>query len=156
GGRPSFLVAGPIVSFLRSLSKHLNWALATGVILGISLPGLAQSLREWLSALVYVLTLASFLKIDTPILVRSWRRPLLPCLLVVWCLIISPIAIGCVLLVLSVPTGLAQALIVWAASPPMTAAIVFSILLRLDVSLTVGVSLIGMLVVPMTGPPLSL
>jgi BASS family bile acid:Na+ symporter len=53
---------------------------------------------------------------------------------------------------LHVPVQLAQALIVWAASPSMTAAIVFASLLGLDVSLATSISTLSIIVVPLTGP----
>lgn len=141
---------------LAWVGQHATAALAIGVVLGLMVPGSSDLLPPFLPALVFAFTAASFLKVDLAPFQRMVRRPVLPCILVVWILVISPLVAALALIQLPVSRDLLLALIVWAVSPPMTAAIVFAAILRLDVSLATGVCLAGMLVVSFTGPLLSL
>jgi bile acid:Na+ symporter, BASS family len=143
------------VKGLAWLGRHATEALIAGVFIGLILPDLAAALQGWLSPLVFVFTAASFLKVDAGTVARAvWRQPLLPSLLVAWALVAVPIVTAGAIHLFHVPAGLAQALIVWAASPSMTAAIVFAALLGLDVALAIAISTISIVVVPLTGPPL--
>lgn len=145
------------MKMLAWLGRHATEALIAGAFIGLLLPDLAVVLQGWLSPLVFVFTAASFLKADVIAVARAaWRQPLLPSLLLLWSLVAVPIIAAGAIHLFHVPTGLAQALIVWAASPSMTAAIVFAALLGLDVALATTLSIIGMFVVPLTGPPLAM
>lgn len=141
---------------LAWVGRHATAALAIGVVLGLIVPGSSDLLPPFLPALIFAFTTASFLKVDLAPFRRMVRRPALPFFLMAWVLVISPLAVGLTLIQLPLNRDLLLALIVWAVSPPMTAAIVFSAILRLDVSLAAGGCLAGMLIVPFTGPLLSL
>jgi predicted Na+-dependent transporter len=143
------------VKGLAWLGRHATEALIAGIFAGLMLPDLAAALKGWLSPLVFVFTAASFLKVDAAAVARAaWRQPLLPSLLLVWSLVAVPMVTAAAIYLFHVPMGLAQALIVWAASPSMTAAIVFAALLGLDVALAIAIATISMILVPLTGPPL--
>jgi hypothetical protein len=143
------------VKGLAWLGRHATEALIAGIFIGLMLPDLAAALKGWLSPLVFVFTAASFLKVDAGAVARAaWRQPLLPSLLLLWSLVAVPIATAAAIYLFHVPMGLAQALIVWAASPSMTAAIVFAALLGLDVALAIAIATISIILVPLTGPPL--
>jgi BASS family bile acid:Na+ symporter len=145
------------VRMLAWLGRHATEALIGGVFIGLILPDLAIILQGWLSPLVFVFTAATFLKVDVIAVARAaWRQPLLPSLLLVWSLVAVPIVVAGAIHLFRVPLGLAQALIVWAASPSMTAAIVFAAVLGLDVALAVTLSTLSMVVVPLTGPRLTM
>ncbi len=138
---------------LAWLGRHATEALVAGVIIGLILPHLAAVLQGWLSPLVFVFTAAAFLKADIQqVALAVWRRPLLPALLLVWLLVAVPLAAAGIIHCLHVPVQLAQALIVWAASPSMTAAIVFAALLGLDVALATSLATLSIIAVPLTGP----
>jgi BASS family bile acid:Na+ symporter len=145
------------VKALAWLGRHATEALVAGVLVGLMLPDLAAALKAWLSPLVFVFTAASFLKVDAGAVARAaWRQPLLPSLLLLWSLVAVPVATAAAIYLFQVPMGLAQALIVWAASPSMTAAIVFAALLGLDVALAIAIASISIILVPLTGPPLAM
>jgi BASS family bile acid:Na+ symporter len=145
------------VRMLAWLGRHATEALIGGVFIGLILPDLANVLQGWLSPLVFVFTAATFLKVDVIAVARAaWRQPLLPSLLLIWSLVAVPIVVAGAIHLFRVPSGLAQALIVWAASPSMTAAIVFAAVLGLDVALAVTLSTLSMVVVPLTGPRLTM
>jgi len=144
------------MNILAWLGQRATAALAVGGVAGFAVPSAAEFLRGFLPLLVFVFTAVSFLKVDPAAIAGSWQRSLLVALLLVWCLIASPLLVSLAFVILPLPEDLEQVAIIWAASPPMTAAIVFTIFLRLDVSLAVSGSLIATLVVPVTGPPLCL
>jgi BASS family bile acid:Na+ symporter len=138
---------------LAWLGRHATEALVAGVFIGLILPHLAAVLQGWLSPLVFAFTAAAFLKADVQLVALAvWRRPLLPALLLIWLLVAVPVATAVIIHCLHVPVQLAQALIVWSASPSMTAAIVFAALLGLDVTLATSLSTLSIIAVPLTGP----
>jgi BASS family bile acid:Na+ symporter len=145
------------VRLLAWLGRHATEALIAGVFIGLILPDVAVVLQGWLAPLVFVFTAATFLKADPIAVARAaWQRPLLPSLLLVWSLVAVPIITAGAIRIFQVPAGLGQALIVWAASPSMTAAIVFAALLDLDVALAVILSTLSIVIVPLTGPRLTM
>ncbi len=144
------------MNVLAWLGQRATAALAVGAVLGLILPGPADFFLDLLPLLVFTFTVVCFLKVETADIVQAWRRPLLPLLLSLWCLGISPVVLALVIRLFSVPDYLAQAIVLWAASPPMIAAAVFAMLLRLDGALAMGVTIVCMLIMPMTAPPLAL
>lgn len=143
--------------FLLSwLGRRATAALAGGALLGLALPWLADVFRSALPQIVFVFIVASFLNIDGSTMRQAWRVPLVPCAVLAWCMIGLPIVLAAALNLIPMEAGLRQALLIWGVSPPMTAAIVFAILLRLDVSLATGVALTSVIVVPFTAPVLVL
>jgi hypothetical protein len=144
------------MKILAWLGRHATAALALGAFVGLIIPPLAELLRGILPVLVFLFTAISLLKIDRGTFAPVWKNPVLPSLVIGWCLIGVPLFVGVVLRVLTLPKGLAQAIVIWAASPPMTAAIVFAVFLSLDISLATGVALISIFIVPLTGPVLCL
>jgi predicted Na+-dependent transporter len=134
------------------LGRYATAALLGGVALGLAFPQLAGWLNGALAEIVFVFVVVSFLKVDGDTLAYSWRAPLLPAILLVWCLIGLPLIVAGSARALSLSPDFSQALIVWAASPPMTSAIVFAMLLRLDLPLAVAGSIISLFIVPFTGP----
>ncbi|MBR1217827.1 hypothetical protein JQ557_07495 [Bradyrhizobium sp. U87765 SZCCT0131] len=141
---------------LAWLGRHATAALALGVFVGLLIPPLAELLRGGLTVLVFLFTAVSLLKIDGATFAPVRSRPGLPCAIIVWCLVVVPLLAGGALRLLALPEGLSQAIVIWASSPPMTAAIVFAVLLGLDVPLATGVALISIFVVPLIGPALCL
>ena len=138
---------------LAWLGRHATEALVAGVFIGLIFPHLAAVLQGWLSPLVLVFTAAAFLKADIQLVALAvWRRPLLPALLLIWLLVAVPVATAAIIHSLHVPVQLTQALIIWAASPSMTAAIVFAALLGLDVTLATSLATLSIIAVPLTGP----
>lgn len=143
---------------LAWLGSRSTGMLAIGAALGLLLPGLAEALHRFLPILVFLFTATSFVKVEGTTFAESWRQPLIPCLLIFWVLLACPVIFALLieLTPLAIPTELKRAILVWAASPPMTAAIIFAIFLGLHLPLAVGVAIIGTLVLPATGPAICL
>ncbi len=137
---------------LAWLGRRATAALAGGALLGLALPWLASLFRAMLAEIVFVFIVASFLKVDWRTVSQVWQTPALPLRGLAWSVIGLPIVLAAVLSIIPLAEGMSQSLIIWGVSPPMTAAIVFAMLLRLDTALAVGVAMTGMLVVPFTAP----
>src|SRR5262247_2892298 len=124
------------MNILAWLGQRATAALAVGGVAGFAVPSAAEFLRGFLP--LFVFTAVSFLKVDPAAIAGSWQRSLLVALLLVWCLIASPLLVSLAFVILPLPEDLEQVAIIRAASPPLAAAIVFTIFLRLDVSLAVS------------------
>lgn len=140
---------------LAWIGQRATAALAIGGVLGFIIPGMQTIAQGALPVLIFIFTVSSFLKVDLETAARAWKRPVALALLLGWCLVASPVVIGVLLSWTDLPDALKQAVIIWAVSPPMAAAIVFAMFLRLDVALAVAASLAGMVLLPLTGSPMS-
>src|SRR5215469_18803709 len=108
-----------ISRFFAFFHRHGTASLASGLFVGLALQPLAQAIWPLLPALVFLLTAATLLRIDWPQVIAHARHPLRIGLLVVWALVVSPVLMAAIVRILGVPTGLAQSLVLWAASPPL-------------------------------------
>jgi predicted Na+-dependent transporter len=145
--------------FLRPfafLGRHGTWLLAGGLFIGLAMPALAALLRPMLAGFVFLLTTATFLSIDWQELARHARRPGLLALILAWTLLVSPIITALAARVTGLPAPLAQALVLWAASPPLISVPAIALLLGLDGALALLVMVAGTFLMPFTLPPLVL
>jgi len=145
--------------FLRPfafLGRHGTWLLAGGLFIGLLLPALAALLRPMLAGFIFVLTTAPFLSIDWQGLARHARRPGLLALILAWTLLVSPVITALAARVAGLPAPLAQALVLWAASPPLISVPAIALLLGLDGALALLVMVAGTFLMPFTLPPLVL
>jgi len=141
---------------LAWLGHRAITALAAGAIAGLLLPQFAGYLRRILPELIFLFTALSFLTADWSSIVPPRGHRSLPCALIIWCNIVVPLIVGLALLVPILPNGLSQAIVLWTLSPPMTAAIIFAMILRLETSLTISVTTISIVIAPILGPTLYL
>src|SRR5258708_20806113 len=109
-----------------------------------------------LAGLIFVLTTAPFLSIDWQGLARHARRPGLLALILAWTLLVSPVSTALAARVAGLPAPLAQALVLWAASPPLISVPAIALLLGLDGALALLVMVAGTFLMPFTLPPLVL
>jgi bile acid:Na+ symporter, BASS family len=138
------------------LGRHGTWFLAGGLFIGLFLPPLAALLRPLLSGFIFLLTAATFLSIDWRELARHARRPVLLALILIAILLASPIVTALAVRALELPVPLAQALVLWAASPPLISVPAIALLLGLDGALALLVMVAGTFLMPFTLPPLVL
>jgi BASS family bile acid:Na+ symporter len=95
----------------------------------------------------------SLVRIKTTQLVHStkqWETLLLLCL---WLLIICPIIVWLVLSIIDIPEPIAMAAMITAAAPPVTACAAIALFLKLDAAIAVVVTVVTMLFIPLTLPP---
>lgn len=142
--------------FLAFFDRHGTTLLASGLFVGLALQPVAHAIWPLLPTLVFLLTSATMLRIDWPQVIAHGRRPLRIVLLVLWVLVISPVLMAAVTTLLRLPTGLAQSLVLWAASPPLMSLPAIALLLGLDGALALLVMVTATFLMPLTLPPLLL
>jgi bile acid:Na+ symporter, BASS family len=145
-----------ISRFLAFFDRHGTTLLASGLFVGLALQPVAHAIWPLLPTLVFLLTAATMLRIDWPQVIAHGRRPLRIGLLVLWALVISPVLMAAVTRLLRMPTGLAQSLVLWAASPPLMSLPAIALLLGLDGALALLVMVTATFLMPLTLPPLLL
>jgi predicted Na+-dependent transporter len=94
--------------------------------------------------------------LDWAALAGHLRRPLPTFLLVAWLLVASPTLMALATRLAGLPIGLADAMLLWAASPPLIAAPALAALLGLDSALALVATVIATFAMLLTLPPLAL
>ena len=138
------------------LGRHGKAILAAGVFLGLAVPPLAQLLRPLLTPSVVLLLALTLLRMDWTVLSAHLKRPLRVFLLIAWLLIASPALMAAATSLAGLPAGLAEAMLLWAASPPLIAAPAIAVLLGLEGGLAIVGTVLATFVMPLTLPPLAL
>lgn len=138
------------------LLKHAPLILAAGVFAGLLLPATATALRPLLAPSVWGLLVLAMLRIDWPQVVRCGRRGGRITLIVVWLLVISPVAVAAVLAITSVSTGMVTAMVLMAAAPPIMSAPAMALLIGLDPALMLVVMIGATFTVPLVLPVIAL
>ncbi len=141
---------------LAALGRHGPALLVLGILIGLALPGLAALLHPLLAALVFCLAVATMIRIDWPEVAAHIAKPWRLALVLGWGLVASPMIGAALVMRLGLPEGLAQAIVIWSASPAMISAPALAFLLGLDASLALIVMVGGALLMPLTLPPLAL
>lgn len=122
---------------LTLIGRNAPPFLAVGVFAGIALPDLADFLRPALGPLVALLLGVSLLRLDWSALAANASRPATAGLATAWQLLLSPVLVwGCTLLV-GLPSGLTQALVLNGAAPSLVASVTIAQLVGLDAPLAV-------------------
>lgn len=122
---------------LALIGRNAPPFLAVGVFAGIVLPDLADFLRPALGPLVALLLGVSLLRLDWSALAAYAGRPASAGIATAWQLLLSPVlAWGCALLV-GLPAGLTQALVLNGAAPSLVASVTIAQLVGLDAPLAV-------------------
>jgi BASS family bile acid:Na+ symporter len=139
-----------LISALQALSRHAATVLAVGVFVGLVLPDLAGWMRPLLPPAVAGLLFLALLRIDWQELSRHLSRPLIGALLCAWFLIATPVLMWAAVVIFAVEKGLATALILAAACPPIVSGPAMALLLRLDAPLMLVSVVSASLLVPFT------
>jgi BASS family bile acid:Na+ symporter len=124
--------------------------LAVGVFAGLALPELAALLRPLLPPSVAGLLYLALLRIDWEELARHVSRPIVGSLLCAWLLLAIPVLVWLAVQVSGVESGLATALILAAACPPIVSGPAMALLLRLDAPLMLVSVVSASLLAPFT------
>jgi BASS family bile acid:Na+ symporter len=141
---------------LAFLGGHGPKVLFLGVFLGLALPDLAAVARPLVGPAVAFLTLLTLLRVEWSQMAAYLRRPGLTATLLVWLLLVSPVAMWGVLHLVPAPAALETALVLMAAAPPILGVTAVAMLLGLDGALALLMGLIAILLAPLTIPPISL
>lgn len=138
------------------LGRNGKTMLAAGVFLGLAVPPLAQLFRPLLTPSVVLLLALTLLRMDWTLISTSLRRPSPTVLLVAWLLAVSPALMALATGIAGLPVGLAEAMLLWAASPPLIAAPAIAVLLGLEGGLAIVGTVLATFVMPLSLPPLAL
>lgn len=148
------------MNVLAWIGKRATVLLALGVFLGLGLPDLATLARPLLVPAIVVMLVFSLLRLDPGAVLAAARSPgrVLP--VVAFVLLVSP-AIGVVAVQwagveATFGAGVATAVVVWTASPPLVSVTALAAILGLDGALALMAMTLGGLIMPLTLPPLLL
>ncbi len=142
--------------FLEFLARHATLFLAVGVLGGLALPDLASLLRPYLGPIVVLNLTTALIRLNFSEVAAFSKRPLLILTVIVFALIVSPLLMMVVVSPGYLPIGLAVALVLMAAAPPITSAPAFALILGLDAAFAVFVVIACHILVPFTLPVLAL
>jgi BASS family bile acid:Na+ symporter len=145
-----------IAATLDLIGRHATKFLGVGVLLGFAVPPLASLARPLLvPALLIPLTIA-LVRLDWSAMGAYARRPLFVAAVIVWLLVISPVAMWAVLAPVPMPEALYHALVLMAAASPIISSAAIALLLGLDAALAVVVIVVSTALLPFTLPLLAL
>ncbi len=142
--------------FLALLAARATLFLAVGIFAGLAWPALASALAPLLVPAVFLLLTAALVRLDRRAAAAAARRPGPALALNVWLLLVSPLCMMAAVAILRPPPGLATAMVLMAAAPPITSAIAFAMLLELDAALAVVATFSATLLMPLTLPAVAL
>lgn len=141
---------------LKILSAQATGILAGGIFVGLAWPAAARVLSPLLAPSVFVILTAALVRLDWRQTLDYARRPGLLILVLLWLLGLAPLVTMLVVALAGPPPGLATAIVLMAAAPPIMSSIAFSLLFRLDTPLATVAVFLATLLVPLTLPPLAL
>ncbi|MCR9071507.1 MAG: hypothetical protein NXI18_07305 [Alphaproteobacteria bacterium] len=145
---------------LAWMGKHATALLAGGVFVGLALPDLATLARPLLVPTIVVMLVFSLLRLQPTAIAAAARSPgrVLP--VVGFVLLLSPAIGQAGVMLLGVEQwlgiGVAVAVVVWTASPPLVSVTALATILGLDGALALMAMTLGGLLMPLTLPPLVL
>jgi BASS family bile acid:Na+ symporter len=141
---------------LRRMGRHATTLLPFSLLVGIVFQDLAAATRPLVGPLATILLMLALVRTDWPRVRALLARPGLAIVLSAAILVGVPLAVWPLWRLVDVWPGLVAALCLSAMAPTVVSAATTAAFLRLDVSLTLLVSLITNFAVPLTLPPLAL
>ncbi len=145
-----------IAAFLVLLTRHATAILPFSVLIGLLWPDLAALMRPAITPLVLLILIVAMVRTDWPALRHLAARParvafVMALVMVGIGLIVAPLARQ-----IGIEPGLALAISVMCFCPPISSAPAFAPLLGLNQALCLVIAVAGLLVVPLSLPPLAL
>ena len=145
-----------ILKSLDWLARHASWLIAGGLFIGIVSPDLARLFRPVVGPSVFVLMVATVLRIDWDRVAAYVRRPTAAAIAVAWLLLGAPLIVWAATQAVSLPDGLSRALVLTACSPVLVAVPTFAVMLGLDAAFALIAVIATSLLQPVLQPPLAL
>lgn len=130
--------------------------LAGGIFVGLISQDLAALCRPFLTPSVFVLFLATILRLEWPEVLGRLRRPARPLLIVAGAMVGGPLVMAAAFRLFAPPEFLRTPLVLIASSPPLISIPAFALLLDLDAPLALVVMVAGSLLQPVLQPPVAL
>jgi BASS family bile acid:Na+ symporter len=145
-----------ILRSLDWLARHASWLIAGGLFIGIVFPDLARLFRPAVGPSVFILMVATVLRVDWSNMAGYLSRPIITGIVVAWLLLGAPLIVWAATQAIVLPDGLARALVLTACSPVLVAVPTFALLLGLDAALGLIAVIATSLLQPVLQPPLAL
>lgn len=141
---------------LALLTSHATLVLPSSVAIGLALPDLAAFLRPTITPLVWAMLTTTMIRTDWPGLRRLASQPIR--VLAACAFLMTGLALIVTLIVphLGLPVGLALSVSVMCLCPPITSAPALAPILGLNQPLSLVSAVAGLLLAPLTLPPLAL
>ncbi len=143
-----------ICRLLVRLSAHGPPALVAGIVIGLSLPFLADVFRPTLPFNVFAMLTLLLARVDVAEALGHIRRPLVLIAALIALMVIAPLMVAGLLSVFGhlVPAGVALGLIIYAASPPIVSFAAISGMLKLNATLALVLIMVATVLTPATLP----
>lgn len=145
-----------LIRAFEFVGRHATRFLGAGVLIGFLVPPLAALLAPLLIPTLAIPLALALVRLDWGAFRVYAGRPLLVLVFIVWLLGVSPVLMWGALAPMDLPPPLRQALVLAAASSPIVSCAAISLILGLDVALSVVVVLLCTALVPLTLPPVAL
>lgn len=138
---------------LAATGRQGTRAVAASVFLGLAVPPLASAAKPLLVPCVLALLVMSFMRTDVRQL-GNVRNALLLAGALVWIMGILPAALGLIVSHVLPPSdnGVMLALVLQAAAPPIMSTPAFAVLLGIEASVSLGIMLLALCIVPFSAP----
>jgi BASS family bile acid:Na+ symporter len=138
------------------LGRHGSAVIAVGVFLGLAFPPLASLLKPLLIPAIVGPFLIALIRLDWRRLGDYLTRPAPTALALLWLLVLSPLLVHAVVRLLGLPAPIHGGLVLMAAAPPLMASGALALMLGLDATLAVLVTMLASALMPFTLPPIAL
>ena len=148
-------LANPLLRLLSLSSRHASVLLAVGIFGGALIPPLAAAFHPLVGPCVLGMMTLIFLRVDIEGTLVHLRRPGRVALIVAILLLVSPVLMAFVVEPLGLDRGITAGLVLFAAGAAATSSPAFARMVGLDPELSLVVSLLSTLLVPLTAPPLA-
>lgn len=147
-------MANPLLWLLTESARRGAVLLAVGIFGGALIPPLAAAFHPAVAPIVFAMMTLIFLRVDLEGTLLHLRRPARVALIVVALLVISPVLMAVLVEPLGLDRGITAGLVIFAAGCAATSSPAFARMVGLDADLSLVVSLVSTVLVPLTAPPL--
>ncbi len=145
-----------LIGTLEWMERRSAVLLACGIFVGLISQDLAALCKPFLGPSVFVLFMATVLRLEWSQLLARLRRPVRPLLILAGAMIGAPLITAAAVNLFAVPEFLRTPLVLIASSPPLISVPAFALLLGLDGPLALVVMVAGFALQPFLQPPVAL
>jgi BASS family bile acid:Na+ symporter len=145
-----------MLALLAAINRRASPLLAAALFIGILAPPLARQVRPALGLAVMLLFATVLLRIDWPRVFAMLRRPTLPAVALLWLLMLLPVLVAWALAPLGLPPALVTVIVLTASSPVLVSVPAFAMIIGLDATLPLVLTVATSFLVPLIQPPLAL
>ena len=135
---------------LSLIVKNAPLFMLSGVVIGLSVPIIAEVIRPLVVPISLLMAVVSMLRIEPAKLLATFHRPVFVGLAALFVLIVLPVVTFLLARAFGLPGWLVTGLTFASAAPPVSSAAAFAILVRVDPGLVTGIAIPATLLAPAT------